>query len=111
MFQGATESNNEAKQDIAVERERNYEDRDEMFKDEEANNAAKKKDDFPNRKEDFPKKKNLFDDGVEKKDKKNCSRMEDNVDEIASTIMSMIDAVDKDNENKIKSICITIGLD
>lgn len=38
-------------------------------------------------------------------------RMGKDIDEIASTIMQMIDAVDADENSKIKTICIEIGLE
>lgn len=41
----------------------------------------------------------------------NADRKKQNVDEIAHTIMEMIDAVDADDNTKIKSICIQIGLE
>ena len=41
----------------------------------------------------------------------NADRKKQNVDEIASTIMQMIDAVDADENTKIKTICIEIGLE
>lgn len=42
---------------------------------------------------------------------KEQKRSEQNVDEIAKTIMQMIDAVDSDECSKIKTICIEIGLE
>ena len=38
-------------------------------------------------------------------------RMGQNIDDIAKTIMEMIDAVDADENTKIKTICIEIGLE
>jgi hypothetical protein len=38
-------------------------------------------------------------------------RMGQNIDDIAKTIMEMIDAVDTDENTKIKTICIEIGLE